>query len=59
LKNKLISSQDDYKCSLENFETFVNLNCEISTKIEQLESNAPSSAINDGLIKENEKLKVS
>jgi FtsZ-binding cell division protein ZapB len=58
LKNKLISSQDDYKCLLENFETFANLNCELSTKIEQLESNAPSSATDDGLIKKNEKLKA-
>jgi hypothetical protein len=56
LKNKLISSHDDYKCLLEKFETFANLNCELSTKIEQLESNAPSSAIDDGLIKKNEKL---
>jgi hypothetical protein len=58
LKNKLISSQDDYKCLLENFETFANLNCELSTKIEQLESNAPSSATNDVFIKKNEKLKA-
>jgi hypothetical protein len=42
---------------LENFETIANLNCELSTKIEQLESSAPSSATNDGLIKKNEKLK--
>jgi FtsZ-binding cell division protein ZapB len=40
------------------FETFANLNCELSAKIEQLESNAPSSATGDGLIKKNEKLKV-
>jgi FtsZ-binding cell division protein ZapB len=58
LKNKLISSQDDYKCLLEKIETFVNLNCELSTKIEQLKSNAPSSATDDGLIKKNEKLKA-
>jgi hypothetical protein len=51
LKNKLISSQDDYKCLLENFETFANLNCELSTKIEQLESNATSSPNDDSLIK--------
>jgi FtsZ-binding cell division protein ZapB len=57
-KNKLISSQNDYKCLLEKFETFANLNCELSTKIEQLESSAPSSAIDDGLIKKNEKLKA-
>jgi FtsZ-binding cell division protein ZapB len=58
LKNKLISSQNDYKGLLENFETFVNLNCELSTKIEQLESSAPSTATDDGLIKKNEKLKA-
>jgi hypothetical protein len=58
LKNKLISSQNDYKCLLEKFETFANLNCELSTKIEQLESNAPSSTTDDDLIKKNEKLKA-
>jgi hypothetical protein len=36
LKNKLISSQNDYKGLLEKFEAFANLNCELSTKIEQL-----------------------
>jgi FtsZ-binding cell division protein ZapB len=35
-----------------------NLNCELSTKIEQLESSAPSLATNDGLSKKNEKLKA-
>jgi FtsZ-binding cell division protein ZapB len=54
----LISSQNDYKCLLEKFETFANLNCELSTKIEQLESSAPSTATDDGLIKKNEKLKA-
>jgi FtsZ-binding cell division protein ZapB len=58
LKNKLISSQNDYKGLLEKFETFANLNCELSTKIEQLESSAPSTATDDGLIKKNEKLKA-
>jgi FtsZ-binding cell division protein ZapB len=58
LKNKLIGSQNDYKCLLKFFETFANLNCELSTKIEQLESNASSSATDDGLIKKNEKLKA-
>ena len=43
---------------LEKFETFANLNCELSTKIEQLEPSAPSSATDDGLIKKNEKLKA-
>jgi FtsZ-binding cell division protein ZapB len=37
-------------------ETFADLNCGLSTKIEQLESSAPSSATNDGLMKKNEKL---
>jgi hypothetical protein len=36
LKNKLISSQNNYKGLLEKFEAFANLNCELSTKIEQL-----------------------
>jgi hypothetical protein len=58
LKNKLISSQNDYKCLLEKFETFANLSCELTTKIEQLESNAPSSTTDDSLIKKNEKLKA-
>jgi hypothetical protein len=34
------------------------LNCELTTKIEQLESNAPSSTIDDSPIKKNEKLKA-
>jgi hypothetical protein len=51
LKNKLISSQNDYKCLLENFETFANLNYELATKIEQLESNAPSSTTDESLVK--------
>jgi hypothetical protein len=58
LKNKLISSQNDYKGLLEKFEAFANLNCELSTKIEQLESIATSTATDDGLIKKNEKLKA-
>jgi hypothetical protein len=57
LKNKLNSSQNDYKCLLEKFETFANLNCELTTKIEQLESNALSSTTDDSLVKKNEKLK--
>jgi hypothetical protein len=43
---------------LEKFETFSNLNSELSTKIELLESSAPSTATGDGLIKKNEKLKA-
>jgi hypothetical protein len=58
LTNKLISSQNDYKSLTEKFETFANLNSELSTKIELLESGAPSTATNDGLIKKNEKLKA-
>jgi FtsZ-binding cell division protein ZapB len=58
LKNKLISSQNDYKGLLEKFEIFANLNCELSTKIKQLESSAPFTATDDGLIKKNEKLKA-
>jgi FtsZ-binding cell division protein ZapB len=58
LKNKLIYSQNDYKGLLAKFETFENLNCELSTKIEQLESSAPASATDDGLIKKNKKLKA-
>jgi hypothetical protein len=58
LKNKLISSQNDYKGLLEKFETFANLNSELSTKIELLESSAPSIATDHGLIKKDEKLKA-
>jgi FtsZ-binding cell division protein ZapB len=58
MKNKLISSQNDYKGLPEKFETFANLNCELSTKIEQLESSASSTVNDDGLIKKNEKLKA-
>jgi FtsZ-binding cell division protein ZapB len=58
LKSKLISSQNDYKCLLEKIETFANLNCELSTKIEQLETSASSTATDDGLVKRNEKLKA-
>jgi hypothetical protein len=39
-------------------ETFANLNCELITKIEKLESNVPSSATDDSLIKRTEKLKA-
>jgi hypothetical protein len=58
VKNKLISSQNYYICLLEKFETFANLNCDLTTKIEQLESNAPSSTTDDSLVKKNEKLKA-
>jgi hypothetical protein len=43
---------------LEKFKTFANLNCELSTKIEQLKSKAASLATDDSLIKKNEKLKA-
>jgi hypothetical protein len=59
LKNKLISSQNDYKYLLEKFETFVNLNCELTIRIEQLEYNALSSTIDDSLIKNNENGRLS
>jgi hypothetical protein len=59
LQNKLISSQNDYKGLLEKFEAFANFNCELSTKIEKLESSAPSTATDDGLIKKNENLRLS
>jgi hypothetical protein len=58
LKNKLISSQNNYKGLLEKFKAFANLNCELSTKIEQLESSATSTSTDDGLIKKNEKPKA-
>jgi hypothetical protein len=56
LKNKLLISENDYKCLLENFETFANLNCELTTKIEQLESKAPSSSTDENIVKKSEKL---
>jgi hypothetical protein len=58
LKFKFLCSQNNYKILLENFETFANLNDELTTKIEQLESKAPSSTIDESLIKKNEKLKA-
>jgi hypothetical protein len=58
LKNKLLSSQNDYKCLLEKFKTFANINCELTPKFEQLELKAPSSTTNDSLVKKNEKLKT-
>jgi hypothetical protein len=59
LKNKLVSSQNDYKGFLEKFETFANLNSELSTKIELLESSAPSTATDDSLIKRMKNLRLS
>jgi hypothetical protein len=56
LKLKLLSSQNYYKNLLEKCESFANLNVELTTKVEQLESKAPSSTIDDSLVKKNEKL---
>jgi hypothetical protein len=39
-------------------ETFANLNCELTTKIKQLESNVPYSTTDDSVIKNKEKLKA-
>jgi FtsZ-binding cell division protein ZapB len=58
MKNKLISSQNDYKDLPAKFKTFANSNCKLSTKIEKLDSSAPSTATDDDLIKKNEKLKA-
>jgi hypothetical protein len=58
LKSKLLSSKNDYKCLIEKFETFANLNCELTNKIDQLESKAPSSTTDGSLVKKNEKLKA-
>jgi hypothetical protein len=55
LKSKLLSSQDNYKSLPENLKTFANLNCELTTKIDQLESKAPSSTIDYSLTKKNKK----
>ena len=49
LKEKLDSSQQAYATSLEQYETFANLNIELSTKIEKLETSANTNncTIND------------
>ena len=49
LKEELGSSQEAYKNLLEQYENFANLNVKLSTKIEQLEASATTSActIND------------
>ena len=60
LQEKLDSSQKAYKTLLEQYETFVNLNIELSTKIEQLDASATTNActINDEqLVKKNKKNK--
>jgi hypothetical protein len=56
LKSELLSSQIDYKSFLEKLETFANLNCELTTQIDLLESKALSLTIDDSLIKRNEKI---
>ena len=60
LKEKLNSSQQAYATLLEQYETFANLNVELSTKIEQLEASAITSECtitDEQLVKKNEKLK--
>ena len=60
LKEKLDCSQQAHATLLEQYTTFANLNLELSTKIEQLETsaNANNCTINDQqLVKKNEKLK--
>ncbi|XP_066333144.1 uncharacterized protein [Miscanthus floridulus] len=62
LKAKVDSSQQAYKVLLEQYETFANLNVELSTRIEQLEASASTNEcrINDEhLVRKNEKLKES
>jgi hypothetical protein len=59
LKSKLLRHQNDYKCLLQKFETFANLNYELTTKIEQLESKATSSTIDIVLLKRTKNLKLS
>jgi hypothetical protein len=54
----LISSRNDYTNLLEKFKSFANLNVELTTKIEHLESSAPSSTIDESSIKNNEKVKA-
>ena len=52
LKEKLDSSQEAYNALLEQYETFANLNVELSTKIEQLEASANKNecTINDEIL---------
>jgi hypothetical protein len=57
-KLKLLRYQNDYKHFLEKFETITNLNVELTTKSEQLESSAHSSTTDESLVKNNEKLKA-
>jgi hypothetical protein len=60
LLKKLDSSPEAYNALLEQYETFANLNVELSTKIKQLEASANKKecTINDEkLVKKNKKLK--
>ena len=60
MKEKLDSSQQTYATLLEQYETFANLNMELSTKIEQLEASANTNKCtihDEQLVKQNEKLK--
>ena len=60
LQEEIDNSQEAYKTLLEQYETFANLNSELSTKIERLEASATTNTciINDKqLIKKNKKLK--
>ena len=49
LQEKLDSSQEAYTTLLEQYETFANLNSELSTKIKQFEASATTNVctIND------------
>ena len=60
MQEKLDCSKEAYKTLLEQYETFANLNIELSTKIEKLKSSATTNArtINyEQLVKKNERLK--
>ena len=50
LKEKLDSSQQAYATLLEQYETFANLNMELSTKIEQLENSAKTKIISQSMM---------
>ena len=61
LKRNIDSSQQAYNVLLEQYETFANLNVELSTKTEQLEASASINEIttnDEQLVKKNEKLKA-
>ena len=59
-QKKLKMLQEAYKTLLEQYETFANVNIELSTKIEQLEASANTNnciIIDEQLVKKNERLK--